>query len=127
MPAMDTLHAYETLRSKFDEDTAKTIVGAVAGLVTPSFADLATKAELRTEIQDVKAVVEQLRLAMKAELDQAKTELRTEIQDVKADLRTTTAELRADMQGIKAELIRWLFGAALAIVSAMGIMLRLVR
>jgi hypothetical protein len=142
---MDTLHAYETLRSKFDEDTAKTIVGAMADLVTPSFADLATK----TDIHDVKAEIEQLRLSTKADieqfrlstkadLEQAKTELRAEIHDVKAEIeqlrlatqaefRTTTAELRAEMQGIKAELIRWLFGAMVAIVSAMGIMLRLVR
>jgi ABC-type phosphate transport system auxiliary subunit len=149
---MDTLHAYETLRGKFDEDTAKTLVEAIVGLVTPSFADLATKTDIhdvkaeieqlrlatKADIQEVKAGmeqlrlstkadIEQLRLATEAQIDRVKTEVRTEIQDVKADLRTTTAELRADMQGIKAELIRWLFGAALAIVSAMGIMLRLVR
>jgi hypothetical protein len=68
---MDTLHAYETLRSKFDEDTAKTIVGAMAGLVTPSFVDLATK----TDIHDVKAGMEQLRLAMKADTAETRAEL----------------------------------------------------
>jgi hypothetical protein len=142
---MDTLHAYETLRGKFDEDTAKTLVETIVGLVTPSFADLATKTDIhdvKAEIEQLrlstkadieqlrlstKADIEQLRLATEAQIDRVKMEVRTEIQDVKADLRTTTAELRADMQGIKAELIRWLFGAALAIVSAMGIMLRLVR
>lgn len=109
MPAMDTLHAYETLRSKFDEDTAKVLVGAMANLVTPSFADLATKAD----IQEVKADIEQLRLATKADIEQLRL-------GTKADV----AELRADMQEIKAELIRWLFGAVIALVSAMGLMLR---
>jgi hypothetical protein len=113
---MDTLHAYETLRGKFDEDTAKALVGAMAGLVTPSFADLATKADV------------------KAQLDHTKAELRAEIQDVKARMeqlhlatKADTAELRAEIQGVKAELIRWLFGSVIALVSAMGIMLRLFR
>jgi hypothetical protein len=92
MPAMDKLHAYETLWAKFDEDRAKILVGVMADLVTPSFADLATKAD-----------IEQLR------------------QTTQAEFRTTTAELRVEVQGIKAELIRWLFGAMVAIVSAMSV------
>jgi septal ring factor EnvC (AmiA/AmiB activator) len=129
---MDTLHAYKTLRSKFDEDTAKTLVETMAELVTPSFADLTTK----TDIHDVKAEIEQLRLSTKADIEQLRQATKADIHDVKTDIeqlrqatqaefRTTTAELRADMQGIKAELIRWLFGAMITIVSAMGIMLRL--
>lgn len=79
---MDTREAYQTLREKgrFDEPVAKALVDAMTGLVSPPLGDLATKTELRAEIQ-----------------------------------------------GVKVELIRWLFGAVIAIVSATGVMLRLMH
>jgi uncharacterized phage infection (PIP) family protein YhgE len=99
---MDTLHAYETLRSKFDEDTAKTIVGAMAGLVTPSFADLATK----TDIHDVKAEIEQLRLSTKADIEQLRLSTKADIEQLrlstKADIEQAKTELRAEIQDVKA-------------------------
>jgi Tfp pilus assembly protein PilE len=105
---MDTLHAYETLRSKFDEDTAKTIVGAMAGLVTPSFADLATKTDIhdvKAEIEQLrlstKADIEQLRLSTKADIEQAKTELRAEIQDVKAGMEQLRLATKADIEQLR--------------------------
>jgi Tfp pilus assembly protein PilE len=133
---MDTLHAYETLRSKFDEDTAKTIVGAMAGLVTPSFADLATKTdleqaktELRTELHDVKAEIEQLRLSTKADIEQlrlatesqidrVKTELRTEIQEVKAGMEQLRLSTKADVADTRAELLDKMRTTTLTIVGA---------
>jgi len=58
---MDTLKAYEKLRVKFDDDTARILVNSLGELVSPSLDSLATKddlgmakAELRTEIQIVK-------------------------------------------------------------------------
>jgi hypothetical protein len=127
MAAMDTLHAYKTLRSKFDEDTAKTLVETMADLVTPSFADLATKTDIeqlrqatKTDIHDVKAEIEQLRLSTKSDMEQLRLA-------TKADIEQLRLSTKADIQEVKTELIRWLFGAALAIVSAMGIMLRFVH
>ncbi|WP_447859644.1 hypothetical protein [Nitrospira calida] len=61
MASMDTLQAYTTLRAKFDESTAKTIVDAVVQLTSPPLTDMATKADLRAEISAVKAAMEQLR------------------------------------------------------------------
>lgn len=78
MASMDTLQAYTTLRAKFDESTAKTIVDAVVQLTSPPLTDMATKADLRAEIQllktELKAEIEQLRTETKASLEQLRTE-----------------------------------------------------
>jgi hypothetical protein len=110
---MDTLKAYEKLRTKFDEDTARVLVDTLAEIARPSFEALATKEDL--------ARLEQV---TKADLAATKAELRAEIQAVRT-------ELRVEIQGAKVETIRWVFGAAIgqviAVIGLVGAVLALTR
>lgn len=99
---MDTLQAYETLRSQggLEEKVAKAIVTAFTNFLTPSFADLGTKADL-----------EPLRTATKADLAEVRTDIvamKSEIATIKANMATKT-----DLTETTVELIKWMVGVAL--------------
>ncbi|MDA2924814.1 CCDC90 family protein [Acidobacteria bacterium AH-259-L09] len=114
---MDTLKAYEKLRTKFDEDTAKLVVDTLAELVSPPLATLATK-------EDLAQFEQRLELRMDTRLAELRAELQTEIQAAKGELRT-------EIQAAKVETIRWVLGAALgqviAVVALVGAVLALAR
>lgn len=119
MPTVDTLQAYETLRLQggLDDKVAKAIVTACTKLLTPSFADLATKADLaevRTDIATIKA-----NMVTKAEL----AEVRTDIVAMKSEIATIKANMatKAELAETKAELIGWLVGLLLAQLVMIGL------
>jgi molecular chaperone GrpE (heat shock protein) len=107
MASMDTLHAYELLRSQggFEDKAAKAVVAAVASLLTPSFADLATKTDLEQLKQATKADLENLRLATKADLEQFKQTTKADLENLrlatKADLEQFKQTTRADLENLR--------------------------
>jgi hypothetical protein len=103
MPTVDTLQAYETLRLQggLDDKVAKAIVTACTKLLTPSFADLATKADLAEVRTDIVA-------------------MKSEIATIKANMAT-----KAELAETKAELIKWMVGLVLAQLVAMLGLIRL--
>jgi len=88
---MDTLKAYEKLRVKFDDDTARVLVDSLGELVSPSLDSLVTKEDL----------------------GMAKAELHTEIQTVKA-------ELHVEIQKVKTDIIRWFVGMTITQILALS-------
>jgi sensor domain CHASE-containing protein len=123
------------LRSQggFEDKAAKAVVAAVTSLLTPSFADLATKADLenlrlatkadleqfkqatKTDFENLrlatKADLENLRLATKADLEQLK-------QATKADLENLRLATKTDIAEVKADLLQRMQTMALAIIGA---------
>jgi len=87
---MDTLKAYEKLRSKFDDDTARVMVETLAEFVSPSLDKLATREDIARLEGDIGRL--ERTMATKEELALVKAELRTEI------------------QAAKVETIRWMMG-----------------
>ncbi|MEW6545049.1 MAG: coiled-coil domain-containing protein [Nitrospirota bacterium] len=135
MPTMDTLHAYETLRSQggFEDKAAKAVVEAVTSLLTPSFADLATKTDLEQLRITTKADLEQLRLATKADLEQLRQATKADLEQLrlatkadieqlrqatKADIEQLGQATKADLAEVKADLLYRMQVMALTMIGA---------
>jgi cell division septum initiation protein DivIVA len=146
MPAVDTLQAYETLRLQggLDEKVAKAIVTACTNLLSPSFAELATKADLEQYRTAIKAELEQLRTEMRAALEQFRAETRVDLEQhrmattaeleqlrgaleqhrmaTKAEVDQLRATTKGELAETKAELIKWMVGLLVAqTVALMGL------
>ena len=96
--AFDTHAAVKDLKEVgFNENQAEVMVATVGKAVNQSFATKAdltdAKAELKTDIADVRN-----------ELADAKAELKADIADVRNELAETKAELKSDIADAKAEL-----------------------
>lgn len=130
MAGMDTLRAYEILRAKgrFEEEPAKAVVEAVSTLLTPSFADLATKSDLaavkadieqlrlatKSDLAEVKADIEQLRHETKSDLTVVKADIEQLRQATKADIEQLRLATKADLSQTKVELVKWMVGLLMA-------------
>jgi hypothetical protein len=120
MASMDTLHAYELLRSQggFEDKAAKAVVAAVASLLTPSFADLATKTDLEQLKQATKADLENLRLATKADLEQFKQATQADFENLRLAMENLRQATKTDIAEVKADLLQRMQTMALAIIGA---------
>jgi hypothetical protein len=151
---MDTLKAYEKLRSKFDDDTAKALVETLTEFVSPSLDKLATKDDLAHLAQATKDDLAHLAQVTKDDLaylaQATKDDLAYLAQVIKDDLahlaQTTKenlarlersmatkdeltivkAELRTEIQAAKVETIRWMVGIGITIVGILiAVLIRL--
>jgi hypothetical protein len=120
MASMDTLHAYELLRSQggFEDKAAKAVVAAVASLLTPSFADLATKTDLEQLKQATKADLENLRLATKADLEQFKQATQADFENLRLAMENLRQATKTDIAEVKADLLQRMQTMALTIIGA---------
>lgn len=102
----------------FTEQQAEVLAEEQVNLLN---SNLATKAD----IADVKADIEKLRLATKADIEKLRLATKADIADVKADiesLRLATKadieklrqEIKTDMANLRAELVKWVYGAMIA-------------
>ena len=105
---LDTLKLKTKLEHAGMDDRLAVVIADALG--NADVDQLATKADLRTEIDTVKAEI----ATVKAEIATVKADLQTEIATVKADLQTEIATVKADLY--RALWIQW--GATVAAVAA---------
>ena len=99
--AVDTHKAVKKLKEVgFDEAQAEAVVRMVGEAFDDSVATKVDIAELRIEIQEVRADLSTQGAELRAEIQ----EVRGEIREVRADLSTQGAESRAEAKAIRAEL-----------------------
>ena len=105
---IDTLKLKTKLEHAGMDDHVAVVIADALG--NADFDQLATKTDLRTEINMVKAEIARV----KAEIATVKADLQTEIATVKADLQTAITTVKADLY--RALWIQW--GATVAAVTA---------
>ena len=79
--------------------------------------NLATKrdiAEVKAEIEKVRAELKADIERVKADLEKVKVELKADIARVKVDIERVRAELKADIAKVKADIIKWIMGMLIA-------------
>ncbi|MYC82113.1 MAG: hypothetical protein F4X19_08485 [Acidobacteria bacterium] len=99
-----TLDTHATIKQLEDAGMDSRQAEAVVAAISRSDAELATKADLKTEIAASKA-------ELKTEIAAVKAELKTEIAAVKAELKQDIADLKANM-------LKVAMGVAIAIILA---------
>ena len=117
--------AYEHLATRADVETVKTDVHDVKAMVQTA------KTELQIEIQSVKSEVQTVKSelqteiqSVRSEVQAVKSELQTEIQSVRSELKSDYAAMQSDIAGIRSELrwFRWIIG-----IGVVGILLPLLQ
>ena len=109
---LDTLKLKTKLEHAGMDDRLAVVIADALG--NADIDQLATKADLRTEIDTVKAEIATVKADLQTDIATVKADLQTEIATVKADLQTEIATVKADLY--RALWIQW--GATVAAVTA---------
>jgi uncharacterized protein YdhG (YjbR/CyaY superfamily) len=72
--------------------------------------NLATK----KDIAEVKAEIEKVRAELKADIERVKADLEKAKVELKADIERVRAELKVDIAKVKADIIKWIMGMLIA-------------
>ena len=126
--AFDTLKLADRREAGgFTSGQARAVSGAFADAMSGS--DLATKADLQSEVAlvradlksegalvrtDLKSEVALVRTDLKSEIAAVRADLKSEIAAVRANLKSEIAAVRADISEVKSEILKWMFGAMAA-------------
>ncbi len=105
-------------------------LGQEEGLLVMEFflSHLPSDVARQRDVAEVRLEVEQVRAALTKEIEQMRAELRLEIEQVRKELRLEIEQVRREIAEIKASLIRWAFGFWLSqMVVLAGILFHLLR
>ena len=102
----------------FTEQQAEALASEQVDLLN---SNLATKTDIEQINADLerlrlatKADLEQLRLATKTDIEQLRLATKTDIEQIKADIEQLRLATRADLEQNKVELLKWMIGAMIA-------------
>ncbi len=83
-------------------------------LADEQIAMLNTNLATRTDIQQIRADMDAMRLATKADMEVLRQETKTEIAQVQASVEALRLATKADIASVKADLLKWMIGALIA-------------
>jgi phage host-nuclease inhibitor protein Gam len=130
----DTLKFANTLKAAGVPDKqAEAEANAFAEIIQVQVKDLATKADLDRQSEDLKREIADVKKELKQEIADVKKELKQEIEvlrneiiGVKTELKSDLAVFRSDTKG-EFLLLKWMFGAMMTGVTAIVIRLFFMR
>jgi gas vesicle protein len=129
---MGELKLYKALEETLGSEKAKEVTEAIVELVKDKKAEL--KTELKEELTKELATKYDLQLteqSLRALIEQCRGELQAQIEQVRTEIEQVRGELREEIQKVKSELLKWLIvlfiGQATFIVGLVFTLIKLLK